>query len=104
MPPGDSLVGNAAERVSVWSVSSVGSVPLDSSLALFARFGVHYPEAQQIASPTNVDELGRVYGLGLRFAPNERVDLHAEMQRFTRVGAGGSTDASAMLFGARLRF
>jgi hypothetical protein len=48
--------------------------------------------------------LGRVYGLGLRFAPNERVDLRAEMQRFTRVGADSSTDASTMLFGARVRF
>ena len=105
LPPDDTLVGDAAERAAVWSVSSVGSVPLDSSLSLFARIGLHYPEGQgQIASPAQVDELGRVYGLGLHFAPNERVDLRAEMQRFTRVGPDGSTDASAMLFGARVRF
>ncbi len=104
LPPDDTLVGDAAERAAIWAVSSVGSVPLDSSLSLFARIGLHYPEARGQASLAQVDELGRVYGVGLRFAPNERVDLRAEMRRFTRVGPDGSTDASAMLFGARVRF
>jgi len=105
MPARDTLVGDAAERAAVWSVSSVGSVPLDSSLSLFARFGLHYPEGQkQIPSAVQVDQLGRVYGLGLHFAPNERVDLRAEVQHFTRVGSDGSSDTSAMLLGAQFRF
>ena len=83
----------------------MGSVPLDSSLSLFARFGLHTPEGkQQISSPAQVDQLGRVYGLGLHFAPNERVDLRAEVQHFTRAGSDGSSDASAMLLGAQVRF
>jgi len=105
MPPGGTLAADAVERAAVWSVSSVGSVPLDSSLSLFARFGLHYLEGQgQISSPAQVDELGRVYGVGFRFAPSDRVDLHAEMQHFTRAGSDSSTDSSAMLFGARFRF
>lgn len=105
MPATDNLLAAASERAAVWSVSSVGSVPLDSSLSLFARFGLSYPEGQGPSpSPAQLDELGRVYGLGLHFAPNERIDLRAELQRFTRVGSDGSTDASTVLFGARVRF
>ena len=105
VPPGDTLVGYSAERAALWSISSVGSVPLDSSVSLLARFGLHNLEGQnQFASPAQVDELGRVYGLGLQFAPSECVDLRAEVQRRTRVGSDGSSDASAMLFTAQVRF
>lgn len=105
LPASDTLAGDAAERAAVRTVSSVGSVPLDSSVSMFARFGLHYTEGQkQISSPAQVDQLGRVYGLGLRFAPSERFDLRAEVQHFTRSGSEGSSDASAMLLGAELRF
>jgi hypothetical protein len=105
MPPSDTLVGDAAGRAAVWSVSSVGWVPLDSSLSLFARFGLHYADGPgQISSPAQVDDLGQVYGVGFRFAPTDRIDLHAEMQRFTGAGSDGSADGSVMLFGARVRF
>ena len=105
MPAGDTLAGDAAERAAVRTVSSVGSVPLDLSLSLFARFGLHYTEGQkQISAPAQVDQLGRIYGLGLRFAPSERLDLRAEVQHFTRSGSDASTDASAMLLGAEVRF
>ena len=105
VPPGDTLVGYSAERAALWSISSVGSVPLDSSVSLLARFGLHNLEGQkQFSSPAQVDELGQVYGLGLQFAPSERVDLRAEVQRRTRVGSDGSSDASAMLFTAQVRF
>jgi hypothetical protein len=98
-------VGYSAERAALWSISSVGSVPLDSSVSLLARFGLHNLEGQkQFSSPAQVDELGRVYGLGLQFAPSERVDLRAEVQRRTRVGSDGSSDDSAMLFSAQVRF
>ena len=101
----DTPLAASAERAAVWSVSSVGSVPLDDSLSLFARVGLNYPEAErQIGSAAQLDELGRVYGLGLRFAPSERVDLRAEMQHLTRGAADGASDASVMTFGARIRF
>ena len=72
---------------------------------MFARFGLHYTEGQkQISTPAQVDQLGRIYGLGLRFAPSERLDLRAEVQHFTRGGSDASSDASAMLLGAEVRF
>ena len=89
---------NPAEQISA-RAAFLGSEPL------LARFGLHNLEGQkQFSSPAQVDELGRVYGLGLQFAPSERVDLRAEVQRRTRVGSDGSSDASAMLFTAQVRF
>jgi hypothetical protein len=96
-------LGASAERSAVWSVSSVGSVPLDDAVSLFGRLGLKYPENESPIDPSGqIGELARVYGVGLRFAPSERVDVRAEMQHVTRVGAGGS-DATAML-AARIRF
>jgi hypothetical protein len=102
--PADTSLAASADRGAVWSVSSVGSVPLDDSVSLFARLGLKYPENEKpIDPPGPIGELGRVYGVGLRFAPSERVDVRAEMQHVTRVGPGGGSDANAML-AARIRF
>jgi len=100
----DTPLGANAERSAVWSVSSVGSVPLDDSVSLFARLGLKYPENENPIDPQGqAGEFGQVYGVGLRFAPSQHVDVRAEMQHVTRVGPGGGSDATAML-AARIRF
>jgi hypothetical protein len=105
MPNADDPLTDPAERAAMWAVSTVGSVPLASSLALFARFGFHYAEGQpDFAQLWETDRLGRVYGVGLRFEPSPRIELRAETERFTRVGAAAAQEASAILFGARVRF
>jgi hypothetical protein len=97
-------LGASAERSAVWSVSSVGSVPLDDSVSLFARLGLKYPENENPIEPQGqIGELGRIYGVGLRFAPSQHVDVRAEMQHVTRVGPAGGSDATAMV-AARIRF
>ncbi len=100
----DTPLGASADRSAVWSLSSVGSVPLDDSVSLFARLGLKYPENENPIDPQGSSgDLGQVYGVGLRFAPSERVDVRAEMQHVTRAGPGGGSDATAML-AARIRF
>ena len=97
-----------AEQMSAWSLAGVGSVELTDSLRLFAKLGVNFaPNATYSSFAVDTaSRPGRVYGFGVSYQVNDQLELRAQSERYTGLGQtdNGELEATALTFGARLRF
>jgi len=97
-----------AEQMSAWSLAGVGSVSLTDSLKFFAKLGVNFaPDAtySSFAVATS-SRPGTVYGFGVSYQITGQFELRAQSERYTGLGQtnNGQLEATALTFGARLRF
>jgi hypothetical protein len=90
------------------SMAGVSSLPLNDSVTLVAKLGLHYPEASGPGSNLSLSELtgpGILYGLGLSLQLTDNVELRARSERFAHPpGSSQGTTADTFLFGANVRF
>jgi len=115
---GDSLTGDAYRSCygSAWSVSGVATIPFQSiGLALYGRMGMHYWQngpQDEGASHRFLDDVGTVYGIGLRYEFSKAVTFRAESERYTDLsgnnsngtGSGVGLDASVHSIGLSIKF
>jgi len=97
-----------AEQMSAWSLAGVGSVVLSGSLTLFAKLGVNFaPNATYSSFAVDTaSRPGTVYGFGISYQVSGQLELRAQSERYTGLGQteNGQLEATALTFGARLRF
>ena len=102
------LYATPAEQMSAWSVAGVGSFELSESMTFFAKVGVNFaPNATYSSfSVDTPSRPGRVYGFGVTYQVSGHLELRAQSERYTGLGqtSSGELEASALTFGARLRF
>jgi Outer membrane protein beta-barrel domain len=102
------LYATPAEQMSAWSIAGVGSFELSESLTLFAKLGVNFaPNATYSSFAVDTaSRPGRVYGFGVTYQVSGHLELRAQSERYTGLGQtnSGELEASALTFGARLRF
>ncbi len=102
------LYATPAEQMSAWSLAGVGSFELSDALTFFAKLGVNFaPNATYSSfSVDTPSRPGRVYGFGVSYQVNGRLELRAQSERYTGLGQtdNGELEANALTFGARLRF
>ena len=105
----DALRENSpAEYVSAWSVAGVGTLELTDTVSLFGKLGMTFsPDTTNSGFNTEAPARpGKVYGFGISYQASANLELRAQSERFTGLGQtpGGELQASALTFGARLRF
>ena len=89
-PLQDACLGSAL------SMAAVSSVPVTANWKMYGRMGVHTwqpgaPSLKLGALTHDGGEYGRVYGLGISYAPADNVTLRMESERYTRILTPGST-------------
>ena len=80
---------------SMVSMSAMSSVPVGESWKMYGRLGLHswQPGAPTLKWSTvarDSGDYGRVFGLGLSYAPAENVTLRIESERYTRIFTSGN--------------
>ena len=102
------LYATPAEQMSAWSLAGVGSFELSESLTFFAKLGVNFaPNATYSSFAVDTPSRpGRVYGFGVSYQVSGHLELRAQSERYTGLGQteNGELEATALTFGARLRF
>jgi hypothetical protein len=102
------LYATPAEQMSAWSLAGVGSFELSESLTFFAKLGVNFaPNATYSSFAVDTaSRPGRVYGFGVSYQVSGHLELRAQSERYTGLGQteNGELEATALTFGARLRF
>ncbi|MGQ0578731.1 MAG: hypothetical protein ACT4PQ_07480 [Betaproteobacteria bacterium] len=100
---GDPLAGDAYRSCygSAWSLSGVATRPIRSiGLALYGRMGMHYWQngpQDEGASHRTLDDLGKVYGIGLSYEFTKAVTFRAEAERYTDLaGTNGNGPATGV--------
>jgi opacity protein-like surface antigen len=98
-----------------WSLSGVATLPFESGLSLYGRIGLHNwrgGKSEDIYGRRALDDIGRVYGVGLHYGVSKSVTLHAETEYYTDLAGNGTNgrgpglglDASVHSIGLSVKF
>jgi hypothetical protein len=105
--------GTASCYGATWSLSGVATLPFESGLSLFGRFGLHYSPTgnEDILGRRTLEDIGRVYGAGLHYGVSKSVTLHAETEYYTDLSGSSGTgrglgllDATVHSIGLSIKF
>jgi hypothetical protein len=85
---------------SSWRVSGLATLPFESGVSLYGRFGLHLwqPGAAEDHPNRNLADLAQMYGLGLHYGVSRSVTLHAEAEYFSESVGGVGLRLSPGLF------
>jgi opacity protein-like surface antigen len=113
----DPLSGDGAGSCygATWSVSGVATLPFESGLSIYGRFGMHFGQAgtsEDSIRRSALEDFGRVYGVGLHYGISKSVTVHAETEYYTDLAGNGGAgrgpglglDASVHSIGLSVKF
>ena len=102
-----SVAGNSASiKASGWTAQAVGSFPVINRVAVFGKLGAIHGESKTGGAFGSRKDIGTnlAYGLGVRYAVTNTLDVTGEWERLRFDGPGGSNDVDLLSVGIRVKF